>query len=489
MIDTVRRILVCAVLTCGSLLAACSDDESNVGDTIPPAPVQDLVVGRPLGNSLTAAWTATGDDGDSGHATYYDLRYSKEPITEETWSSALQYTALARPFSAGVFQGFQVLGLEPSTLYYFAVKTADEAGNWSSISNVESAFTTGYSDSIPPDAIGDLTVDSVTSFTISLSWTSPGDDGLSGIASIYDVRFSVLPINTEADWSASARLIGEPAPLPAGGHQSMTVTGLIPNRKFFFSIRAGDEIINWSELSKHALASTTPAEIIPPSAVTDLTVGVVTLTSVQLWWTAPGDDGDIGRASQYDIRTYNFDITEENWGNCLIIIGEPQPAIAGTAQSMTIMGLDSYRAYNLAMKTSDEIPNWSRLSNMVSFVTDGSGGGGQDTIPPGRTTDLTVVAVSQTAVTLRWRSVGDDGNFGNAMNNDLRYSTEPLTEAIWEQATSVEYVLPPRTVGTVMTMDVIDLTPGTIYYFGLKTSDEVSNVSALSNVAQAQTLP
>lgn len=483
-----NRLRFVIIFTLGAAFAACDDDSDGLGDAVPPAPVTDLVVGRPLGNSLTVAWTASGDDGNVGQATYYDLRYSTEPITEAGWERATPYPEADRPFAAGIYQGCQVFGLEPATLYYFAIKSADEAHNWSTISNVGSGVTPGYSDSIAPSVITDLAVDSTSSFTITLSWTAPGDDGMSGQASYYDARFSILPITTDVDWGFSARLIGEPQPALPGEHQSMTITGLVPNREFFFSVRAGDEIINWAPLAQQVLAKTQPAELIPPAAITNLTVGAVTLSTAQLSWTAPGDDGNVGRATRYDVRRYSFAITDETWANCAIVLGEPQPGPAGSPQSMTITGLTSYRLYNVAIKSADEIPNWSPISNVVSFVTDG-GAGLIDTVPPARITDLAVVAASQTALNLRWRSVGDDGNSGNAVYNDLRYSTDSITELSWETATIVDYVLPPRSVGTIMTMDVKNLEPGTVYYFAMKTGDEVLNWSALSVIARGQTLP
>lgn len=477
------------VLLLGGLLVGCDDDRRMISDSIPPARVTDLVVGRPLGNSLTAAWTVSGDDGTEGQATYFDLRYSKEPITEATWSRALRFTGPIRPFPPGVFQGGQVFGLDASTQYYFALRVADEEHNWSEISNVGSAITSGYSDSLPPSPIDDLVADSTSSFTISLSWTAPGDDGMNGRASVYDARFSVLPITTEAHWTASARLIGEPIPAMPGERQEMTITGLIPDRSFYFAIRAGDEIVNWAPLSQQLLAQTRPAEIIAPAAVTDLTIGLVTLTSVQLYWTTPGDDGNLGQAAEYDIRHYHFPITDIVWGNCGQVQNEPHPGQPGSLQTMWITELQPYRVYFMAIKTSDEIPNWSPLSNVVSFVTDGGGTAIVDTIPPAKTVSLAVIATSRNAVTLRWRSSGDDANAGNPVYNDLRYSTDSITDSNWETSTVVEYVLPARAAGTIMTMDVIDLEPGTVYYFGLKTGDEIPNWSQISNIARGETLP
>lgn len=362
-------IRVYTVIMLSAVFFGCEDDSAQVGDVVPPAPVTDLVVGRPLGNSLTAAWTTTGDDGIVGQATFYDLRYSKEPITEESWSRATPFEGSSHPFEAGELQGRPVFGLEASTIYYFAVKMGDEDRNWSTISNIVSEVTAGYSDSLPPATIEDLAIDSTSAFSITLSWTAPGDDGMEGRAAIYDARFSVLPIENEADWRRSARLIGEPFPEVAGELQKMTITGLIPDREFFFSIRAGDEIINWSELGSDIPGNTRAAESIPPSAITDLTVIHVTTTSVELSWTAPGDDGDVGQATGYDIRHYNFPFTEETWAYGAYVIGEPAPGAPGTKESMLITGLTPFRVYNMAIKAADEIPNWSPLSNVVSFVT------------------------------------------------------------------------------------------------------------------------
>lgn len=482
------RWLAAAGVAIGLLNAACGDEDQATGDTTPPAPITDLVVGRPLGNTLTAAWTATGDDSTSGQATYYDLRFSREPITESNWTQATRHVRTAAPFESGTYSGCQVDGLNASALYYFAIKIGDEAGNWSGLSNIGSGMTSGYSDSIPPAMIADLTVDSTSSSTISLSWTAPGDDGMDGRAAVYDVRFSVLPITSEVDWQFSARLIGEPAPSAPGTRQSLTVTGLLPDRQFHFSIRAGDEIINWSPLGDQIVAHTAPAESIPPAAVTDLTVGLVTLTTVQFIWTAPGDDGHVGRATTYDMRHNAYTITEQNWNGCVYVLNEPQPGAAGSVQTMTVAGLESFRLYNFALKSADEIPNWSALSNSVSVVTDG-GMGLTDTLPPGRINDLAVVAASATALALRWRCVGDDNNYGNAIEHDLRYATDSITEQSWATATRVPDVDPPRNAGYVISMDVRNLQPGTTYYFAIKTGDEVPNWAPLSNVAQGTTSP
>lgn len=107
-----------------------------VGDTTPPAAITDLAATNPTSTSITLTWTAPGDDGNSGTASQYDIRYSTSNITESNWGSATQCTGEPTPKTAGSSESFVVTGLNSNTKYYFAIKTADEVLNWSGLSNV-----------------------------------------------------------------------------------------------------------------------------------------------------------------------------------------------------------------------------------------------------------------------------------------------------------------------------------------------------------------
>ncbi len=92
-------------------------------------------------DSYTLTWTAPGDDGFTGTAAAYDLRYSRTPITTVTWNSATRVTGMPSPHTAGTREAYTVNGLLSNTTYYFAIRTVDRAGNWSAISNVASNAT------------------------------------------------------------------------------------------------------------------------------------------------------------------------------------------------------------------------------------------------------------------------------------------------------------------------------------------------------------
>lgn len=91
--------------------------------------------------AATLTWTAPGDDGNVGQATSYDLRYSASPITANTFGQVTYVSGLTAPQPAGSTETYTVTGLQPSTTYFFALETADEAGNVSAMSNVATKTT------------------------------------------------------------------------------------------------------------------------------------------------------------------------------------------------------------------------------------------------------------------------------------------------------------------------------------------------------------
>ncbi|HEU5181159.1 MAG TPA: S8 family serine peptidase [Candidatus Polarisedimenticolia bacterium] len=109
-------------------------------DVIPPGAIQDLT-GSATGATVTLTWTATGDDGASGTAALYEVRYSTAPITEANFSAAIRVWTPPDPSPAGTSEHLSVPNLEFSTDYYFALKARDEAANAGPLSNVSHVYT------------------------------------------------------------------------------------------------------------------------------------------------------------------------------------------------------------------------------------------------------------------------------------------------------------------------------------------------------------
>ncbi len=237
------------------LFCACSEDTAVPIDTTPPAAVNDLVAIRPSWNNVTLAWTAPGNDGRTGIAAQYDIRYSTSPLTDAIWPYAAQATGEPPPRPAGSADTFVVTGLAPVTTYYFALKTADDKGNWSAKSIIASAPTTAVPDDVPPAAVTDLVAASSTTNGVALTWTAPGDDGAAGTAAYYDIRYSRFPI-TDATWATAAQAGGEPPPKPGGTPDAFVVQQLAPGTVYYFALKTADEKSNLSGLSNVVIGET-----------------------------------------------------------------------------------------------------------------------------------------------------------------------------------------------------------------------------------------
>jgi hypothetical protein len=110
-------------------------------DTIPPAPVSDLTAESSSPATIKLTWTATGNNGQAGQASRYEIRYSTEPLTTENFLAAsLVPTRVPPPQKSGQLESLLVGGLEPDTTYYFALRVMDVV-QFSGLSNISQAQT------------------------------------------------------------------------------------------------------------------------------------------------------------------------------------------------------------------------------------------------------------------------------------------------------------------------------------------------------------
>ena len=153
------------------------------GDDTPPAAVTDLAAAQGTSDEPGAAvdltWTAPGNDGSTGFANAYDIRYSLSgPITDSTsFAAATQVEGEPVPDSAGTSQSYTIQGLPFDSEVHFAIKASDAAGNTSGVSNSPSIVTqTGPVAEFNPSAIEtEITVGESTTLTASLANTGTVD--------------------------------------------------------------------------------------------------------------------------------------------------------------------------------------------------------------------------------------------------------------------------------------------------------------------------
>jgi hypothetical protein len=107
----------------------------------------------------------------------------------------------------------------------------------------------------------------------------------------------------------------------------------------------------------------------PPATVGNLEVALIGRREVTLRWTAPGDDGPYGTASEYDIRCLDRPLVDSTWASALQVPWTLSPRSGGDAQACTVHGLVPGTDYWFGLKARDESGNWSGRSNVAQGRT------------------------------------------------------------------------------------------------------------------------
>ncbi len=255
------------------MAASCSKEDRPPipKDTTPPARITDLSAqsGGAVG-SIRLEWTATGDDGTSGSADHYEVRYSTSAITQADFQSATLLPQSWGPLPPGILEVRLAVNLTYGQTFFFALVAFDEAGNASEVSNSDDAFVTAP-DVTAPAAISDLAASpGALTGTVQLGWTATGDDGAAGTANGYDVRCSFSAINSGNFLQAPA-VKQSMVPKASGQPETLLVSGLIPGQTYYFAVVASDESSNLSPVSNCPSAQATSGSDIwadlPPTQV------------------------------------------------------------------------------------------------------------------------------------------------------------------------------------------------------------------------------
>jgi len=135
-------------------------------------------------HSIGLQWTATGDDGTSGRATVYQLKYStSDPASgslDAWWTSATSVPggSLPAPRNAGLTDSTRVTGLTSGMTYFFVIRAVDDAANVSPYSNVASAAT-AFCATVSSSPSG-FAADTI-GVSVALTWSGPVDPNASQI--------------------------------------------------------------------------------------------------------------------------------------------------------------------------------------------------------------------------------------------------------------------------------------------------------------------
>uniref|UniRef100_A0A8C5PIS8 Fibronectin type-III domain-containing protein n=1 Tax=Leptobrachium leishanense TaxID=445787 RepID=A0A8C5PIS8_9ANUR len=205
-----------------------------------PAPVENVSIQSITTSSISLIWPIP-----AGNRSSYEIQVSG--------TSPLMLTPDTKSTTVG--------GLKPGNLYTFTIFT--KAGNDSIISD-----RTTLSSYTVPASVENVTIENITTNSISLRWPTPD-----GNRSSYEIQVS-----------------GDPSRNFTLHSKNVTVDGLVPGNLYTFNIfaKTGDELISdMTTLSTYAV----------PATVENITVNNITSSSIYLTWPIPE-----GNRSSYEIQ-------------------------------------------------------------------------------------------------------------------------------------------------------------------------------------------
>lgn len=172
-----------------------------------PGQVTGLTAGTVSANSVALSWAAPASGGaPASYAVSYRVTGTG------TWLSVS---------AAGI--GATVTGLSASTQYDFEVAAVNSAGTGAASAIVNA--TTGAATAFPPNLPSGVTVGSVTSSTVPITWTAPATDASHGAATSYTVQWRQTGTST---WTQQSGVSGA----------SYTITGLIAATEYDVQVQA-----------------------------------------------------------------------------------------------------------------------------------------------------------------------------------------------------------------------------------------------------------
>ncbi|MBN2433207.1 MAG: fibronectin type III domain-containing protein, partial [Acidobacteria bacterium] len=283
-----------------------------VNDTqAPPAPAG--LSGVALSDSqVQLSWSAVTDSGGSGLAGYEIFR---------------DQNLIANTTSLSFTDG----NLQPETLYTYAVRAYDNAGNRSGYSNIVE-ITTRVQDLTAPPPPANLAATAQDYTTVLVTWDPVQDEqGGSGLAGYQLYRNNQLLVTVETP--------------------SFTDTGLEEMTPYSYKVTAFDQASNVSGFSNTAEVTTPPFDQTPPPAPPDLTATALDDTRIHLEWTAVTDE--LGGSGLAEYRIFRDD----------------QLIATVTTNAYTDLFLQPVTSYRYMVKARDNAGNDSSPSTEVTEST------------------------------------------------------------------------------------------------------------------------
>lgn len=350
-----------------------------------------------------------------------------------------------------------ISSLSSGTMYHYRVKSQDAAGNLAT--SEDYTFTTSTPADTTAPIISGVSVSAKDQSAAVIVWTTNEDST------------SQVEYGATVNYGTSTTLDSN----QVTSHQ-VSIGSLTANTTYHYRVISKDSTGNEAKSDDATFvtdnSSTPPAnDTTAPAAIKDLTTAEINDTSVILTWTAVGDDDSTGTASEYEVRYNTANITTKNWSKSTKVEGVTKPSASGTKEKLTVKKLKAETKYYFAIKVSDEKPNTSALSNILSATTKKVGESG-DTTPPGKISNLNSSAnAGQKSITISWANPKDDDLVKVLLvRNEKREPTSVNDGTLVYEGTGTSFIDK-------------NIVLNTKYYYKIFAADEVPNYSEGASVS------
>ena len=354
------------------------------------------------------------------------------------------------------------------------------------------AFIVTSPESDPPAAVTLNAITGSNTGEVDLNWVAPGDDGDTGTAAEYILRYANTAIDSEAAWDSAMDVIGEPVPQLAGTAEAMTLSGLVPGQTYFFALRTLDESANLSDLSNSPSAAAKPITPVTPGTYQNDNPNIAYTGNWTTWNTASASGGSTRYSNDpaasatlvFSGRQVSLLFTRYTTrGNIEVTIDGGTPVLLNqygstlTFQNRWDSPLMDSGTHTVVLRH----PGGTKYIDLDALIISSP-----ESNPPAAVTLSAATGSNLGQVNLNWNAPGDDDMTGTATSYIVRYAAAAIdTQAKWDAATDVTGEPTPLPAGSAQTMTVSGLTPGQTYYFALRTLDDSNNLSDLSTSPSA----
>jgi hypothetical protein len=370
------------------------------------------------------------------NVTVASVQYNSATITWTTDENSSSYVEFGLDTSYGRIYGQEELvtshsidlpnDLYPETTYHFRVRSIDEAGNEAISSDYTFTTATSPNDTTPP-TISNVQIGEPSTTSITITWET-NEEADSYIGYSQDKTYT----------------LEQGSPTMTTTH-SVTLVGLKPGTLYYFQIKSKDPSGNLTidNNSGQGYQFATETSTTNPPVISDIQISNVSHNSATIIWTTD--------KSSTSFVEYGFDTSYGNSQGDFSFT---------TSHSVTLVGLLSEATYHFRVRSTDSDNN-EAVSQDYTFTTESA----PDITPP-TISNVQITNIGLTSADISWET-------NEPANSLIDYGTDVnnLTNLAGDATT---YTLSH-------TVSLTDLSPGTTYYFQIRSQDQSGNWATDNN--------